>query len=413
MVMLRKAVTVGLLWLAILSAPISVARAADVSVTLTVFHDRLAPYGEWVSVGRYGSCWRPRRVDRTWRPYTVGHWVYSDYGWTWVSDESWGWATYHYGRWVDDPDYGWIWVPDETWGPAYVSWRYGGDWIGWAPLPPGISLGVAVDIDRYVRPSAYAFVQARYFPDPQMRTHIVADARNGSLIPVTRNVTRYESAGGRVVDHGVDPRAVERASGHRITQLRVRDTSDPHAARARVANNELTVYRPSTTSREAGRPSAQNRAPSPPHAQAARGEPPKARATTGRVVPQPSRAEQAPRRSTQAAPRQRPTQPPRAQRYAQTPHAPQTGQRAAPSTHTAPQRQAPAQERRARPQVNQRAPAAARQQPTSRQQPRPVATGGHSASKRVAAPKGSQKPKTNGPPQKDEPQKDKKKGEEP
>lgn len=33
------------------------------------------------------------------------------YGWTWFSDEPFGWATYHYGRWAWDSQAGWLWVP--------------------------------------------------------------------------------------------------------------------------------------------------------------------------------------------------------------------------------------------------------------------------------------------------------------
>src|SRR5262249_59564660 len=72
------------------------------------------------------------------RPYSDGYWAYTDYGWTWVSYEDFGWATYHYGRWANLDDYGWVWFPGEDldWGPAWVSWRTGGDYIGWAPLAP-------------------------------------------------------------------------------------------------------------------------------------------------------------------------------------------------------------------------------------------------------------------------------------
>jgi hypothetical protein len=62
--------------------------------------------------------------------------LYTDVGWTWVSYEDFGWAAYHYGRWIRLEDYGWCWVPGYEWGPAWVSWRTGGDYIGWAPLPP-------------------------------------------------------------------------------------------------------------------------------------------------------------------------------------------------------------------------------------------------------------------------------------
>ena len=47
----------------------------------------------------YGWSWTPYDVPIDWRPYSVGRWVYTDDGWTWMSQEPWGWATYHYGRW--------------------------------------------------------------------------------------------------------------------------------------------------------------------------------------------------------------------------------------------------------------------------------------------------------------------------
>src|SRR5712671_3680937 len=50
------------------------------------FHDQLAPYGQWLWIDPYGWVWSPSHVDAGWRPYTDGHWVYADCGWTWVSD---------------------------------------------------------------------------------------------------------------------------------------------------------------------------------------------------------------------------------------------------------------------------------------------------------------------------------------
>ena len=48
---------------------------------------------------------------------------------------SWGVVTYHYGRWYEDPREGWVWVPGSTWAPAWVSWREGGGYCGWALRP--------------------------------------------------------------------------------------------------------------------------------------------------------------------------------------------------------------------------------------------------------------------------------------
>src|SRR5512138_199900 len=111
------------------------------TVTFDSFHGALAPYGEWVAVGNYGTVWRPR-VAAGWRPYYYGRWEWTNEGWLWVSDEPWGWAAYHYGRWAYDGYYGWVWVPGYEWSPAWVTWRYSPDYIGWAPLGPGFSVYV-------------------------------------------------------------------------------------------------------------------------------------------------------------------------------------------------------------------------------------------------------------------------------
>jgi len=91
------------------------------------FYGALSPYGRWVECQPYGWCWTPYGAAGDWRPYGDGSWTYTDVGWSWVSDEPWGWACYHYGRWMDHPDYGWVWVPGNEWAPAWVAWpkRFG------------------------------------------------------------------------------------------------------------------------------------------------------------------------------------------------------------------------------------------------------------------------------------------------
>jgi hypothetical protein len=119
----------------------SVIPAAAQAVSVSVeFRTALEPYGAWQHHRRWGDVWIPSRVAHDWRPYTVGHWVYShDYGWYWAPDEQeadWGLVTYHYGRWVMDDQFGWIWIPGTEWGPGWVQWRHGKQHVGWAPLPP-------------------------------------------------------------------------------------------------------------------------------------------------------------------------------------------------------------------------------------------------------------------------------------
>jgi hypothetical protein len=111
-------------------------------------------------------------VDRDWRPYSRGQWVYTEYGWTFVADEPWGWAPFHYGRWVYYPPYGWVWIPGDEWAPAWVAWRYGPDYLGWAPLGPfGISL------DYYAYPSVWFCVPVRYFHQPSVYRYFVPTSR--------------------------------------------------------------------------------------------------------------------------------------------------------------------------------------------------------------------------------------------
>ncbi len=54
----------------------------------------------------------------------------TEYGNTWVSDYDWGWAPFHYGRWVNNRYNEWVWIPDTVWSPAWVSWRSGGGYYG-------------------------------------------------------------------------------------------------------------------------------------------------------------------------------------------------------------------------------------------------------------------------------------------
>ena len=81
---------------------------------------------------------------------------------------------YHYGRWVLERRMGWFWMPGDEWAPAWVDWRHGGDYVGWAPLPPDEV------IDEYDDDPAYwVFVPPRYLTAPRLRTlHAAAvDAR--------------------------------------------------------------------------------------------------------------------------------------------------------------------------------------------------------------------------------------------
>jgi hypothetical protein len=116
---------------------------------------------------RHAGKWVPASRRLNWRPYTVGHWVYTEiYGWYWVEDveeADWGWITYHYGRWYLDPDDGWIWITGDEWSPGWVDWRYGEQVIGWAPMAPA---EVVFEVEE--RPEFWVFARGPDFLAPRL-----------------------------------------------------------------------------------------------------------------------------------------------------------------------------------------------------------------------------------------------------
>jgi hypothetical protein len=82
------------------AVPVSSAHA-EVDVSIDFFFDTLSPYGDWIYADDYGYVWQPTVAQQSdWAPYSDGYWAYTDAGWTWISNEDFGWATYHYGRWI-------------------------------------------------------------------------------------------------------------------------------------------------------------------------------------------------------------------------------------------------------------------------------------------------------------------------
>jgi len=204
---------------------------ADVSVDF--FYNNLAG-GSWVEVADYGYCWQPDVAvgNASWRPYADGYWAYTDLGWTWVSYENFGWATYHYGRWALLSDYGWVWVPgrdaDLEWGPAWVSWRTGGEYIGWAPLPPETITVVEsrpltghLDLEFNIGPVWYNFVDVRYIGEPVLRERIIAPTQNVTYIQQTVNVTNITYNNKTVYNYGPDINVVNRVATRPIQRLRL------------------------------------------------------------------------------------------------------------------------------------------------------------------------------------------------
>jgi len=254
--------------------------------TLESFQFGLAPYGDWVGTGAYGMAWRPR-VAPGWRPYYYGRWEWTNEGWLWVSEEPFGWATYHYGRWGWDGRLGWVWVPGYQWAPAWVSWRYGGDVVGWAPLAPGLSLYVT---SYAFRDFWWTFIPSARFCGTPVWGAAYPPSRTWQFYGATRPAPpshRPSPAGppggggsarppspARLTPGwgGPPPRYIEERTGRPVQASRIVAQPYPGAARGRAG--EIGVYRPETAPRGgAARPGSMGRQPwpaSPPAASPAR-----------------------------------------------------------------------------------------------------------------------------------------------
>jgi hypothetical protein len=192
------------------------------------FYTQLDRYGDWRETSDYGYVWQPRQAQsRTWRPYTDGHWVYTDVGWTWVSEEPFGWATYHYGRWTRLRKIGWVWVPGDEWAPAWVSWRKSSDYVGWAPLPPEARFDRGTGIhnwsDSYydVGPDQYCFVETKQFGAPRLENAVIPSERNVTIVNQTTNITNITYNNTTIVNQGPSYDEIRTQTQQPIERLRL------------------------------------------------------------------------------------------------------------------------------------------------------------------------------------------------
>lgn len=219
--------------------------SAQEEIDFQYFYDELAPYGQWTEVEGYGYCWQPDIRDSDWQPYSFGHWASTDDGWLWVSDDSepWGWIVYHYGRWINFEDRGWFWVPGYTWAPAWVTWRSGDEYCGWAPLPPAIYTGE-------IGFGWYNFCPVRYIGEPSLRRCIVKRTYNYTFINRTVVIVGGRAhSRGRYYTQGPSVVEINRRADHPVRHYQVNRRTDVSRSgaehfRPRENGNSMTVYAP-------------------------------------------------------------------------------------------------------------------------------------------------------------------------
>ena len=222
------------------------AAAAPVEVSVSFFHEQLAPHGRWVTAASYGNVWIPGGVSAGWEPYVDGEWGYSDYGWTWVANDPWGDVPYHYGTWAYVQPYGWAWIPGTVWAPAWVTWAYTDDFIGWAPVPPSFALSVTGYFGPpiVVAASHYVCVPARQFVGVRVASVRVPSQQSITIVQRAVKTTRYEVSNGFVRVAGPPQNKVERAIGRPIQHVTLRAQPTTMAAGGVVKGKTVHVVAP-------------------------------------------------------------------------------------------------------------------------------------------------------------------------
>ena len=181
-----------------------------------VGYEDLDDHGEWVQEREYGYVWRPSYVAHDWAPYRFGRWAWvSPWGWTWIDNARWGFAPFHYGRWVH-VRHRWCWVPGPRhlrpiYAPALVGWVGGpsvsvsvsfGSGIGWYPLGPReIYYPGYRHTPRYIRHvnvSNTIIVNNNYFTNSHGRRHY-GDYRYRRQAHAVTAVHRDQFVGGRPI----------------------------------------------------------------------------------------------------------------------------------------------------------------------------------------------------------------------
>lgn len=236
---------------------------APVVVQYPQFYEGLSPYGSWISVDGYGWCWRPTAavIDASWRPYhDRGRWLYSDQGWYWQSDYSWGWAPFHYGRWHLSGHHGWVWMPGTVWGPAWVSWRTSDRYCGWAPLPPEARFDLGVGFSYHgarvgvsfgfgLADAHYTFVGRDRFCDPAPWRYYRPRHEVHAIYNKTTVINNYVvQSNNTVINRGIGVQEISRVSRSEVRKVSIREMPGQNPGgvkpdRLVKAGSDTVVYR--------------------------------------------------------------------------------------------------------------------------------------------------------------------------
>jgi hypothetical protein len=237
--------------------------------TIDYFQAHLTPYGQWIDVPDVGAAWVPAEANVPgWRPYMdAGHWQFTDAGWFWQSDYTWGDMAFHYGRWINNEFTAgrWAWVPGYNWAPSWVSWREGAGGLGWAPLPWGVEFRVGLGLYWHgalvvdgVGFDTYVFVGTGHFWGGNYRTYAFDPVRAREFYGHSQFHAGYRMEGGHLMAEGLGREHMSEITHHQVVVQKaseLRRTEEHHDFAKRTEEHHELARAPERA-REPGRPEA-------------------------------------------------------------------------------------------------------------------------------------------------------------
>lgn len=254
-----KKIIIALVTVLMLAGSFEAKSQINAGINFNTFYTELSPYGRWVNYPEYGQVWISN--ESGFEPYsTNGHWEFTNYGWMWISDYSWGWAPFHYGRWAYLTNYGWAWVPGYDWAPAWVGWCNYGGYYGWAPLSPGLGFNYTFSSIPY---SYWRFVNHQYITDRNIYRHFRRPAINANQYNNVTVINNTVVNNNTTYNAGPSQQQVESITRKKLEPKEVAFSEQANKKTEVINKKQVRVYRPAAEKKVAAERNEQPVKPAP------------------------------------------------------------------------------------------------------------------------------------------------------
>ncbi len=228
-------------------------------------YEDLDDYGGWRPEPEYGTVWFPHTTIVGWAPYRFGHWAWvSPWGWTWVDDAPWGFAPFHYGRWIFVRGaWGWVPCPPRSVAVAYVRPVYAPALVAWVGGPHfgvgvavGGGVGVGVNVGWFPLGPREVFVPSYHvsrnyvnnvnISNTTVNQTVINNYYNTTVVSKNVNVNNTNVTNVHYVNQGV-PGAVTATSGQTFTSARAVNSNLVAVDRRQITSAPVVASAPAAT----------------------------------------------------------------------------------------------------------------------------------------------------------------------